>query len=161
MGSGWNPFANAALGNWQFNGIATLNSGLPIQINNPVNNSFSFGGSQRPDSTGQKADLEKPTIARWFDTSAFTIAPNYTFGTMGRVHPTLKTDRVENFDLSVFKNFRFRENYSFQFRAEAFNLANHPVFGAPANTVGAGNFGVVTSQANSPRQLQMALKFLF
>lgn len=161
MGSNWNPVVNSVLGNWQFNGIFTLNSGLPIQINNPVNNSFSFGGMQRPDSTGKNAELEDPTIARWFDTSAFTIAPNYTFGNLGRVHPTLKTDRVENFDLSIFKNFRFGEKYSVQFRAESFNLANHPVFGTPANTVGAGNFGAVTSQANSPRQMQLALKFLF
>jgi hypothetical protein len=161
MGSGWNPFLDAALGNWQFNGIFTLNSGLPIQINNPANTSFSFGGGQRPDSTGRDARVDNPTIDRWFDPTAFTIARNYTFGTMGRVHPTLKTDRVENLDLSVFKNFRVTESASFQFRAEAFNLANHPVFGTPANTVGAGNFGVVTSQANSPRQLQLALKFLF
>jgi hypothetical protein len=161
IGSGWNPFVNAALGQWQFNGIFTLNSGLPIQINNPANTSFSFGGGQRPDSTGVQADLDQPTIARWFDPTAFTIARNYTFGTMGRVHPTLKTDRVENLDLSVFKNFRVRENVSVQFRAEAFNLANHPIFGAPASTVGQGNFGVVTSQANSPRQLQLALKLLF
>ena len=161
LGSNWNPVLNATLGNWQFNGIFTLNSGLPLQINNPVNTSFSFGGNQRPDATGISPHLENPTIQRWFDTSAFTIARNYTFGNMGRVHPTLKTDRVENFDLSVFKNFRITERHSFQFRAEAFNLANHPVFGAPGTTVGAGNFGVVTTQANSPRQLQMALKFLF
>jgi hypothetical protein len=152
---------DAVLGNWQLNGIFTLNSGLPIQINAPANNSFSFGGNQRPDSTGRAADLENPTIERWFDPSAFTIAPNYTFGTMGRVHPTLKTDRIENFDFSIFKNFRISEKYSVQFRGESFNMANHPVFAAPANTVGAGNFGVVTAQANAPRQTQLALKFLF
>ncbi|HYI92189.1 MAG TPA: TonB-dependent receptor [Bryobacteraceae bacterium] len=161
MGANWNGFVNAILGNWQVNGIGTLNSGLPIQINNPANNSFSFGGGQRPDSNGQEARLDDPTIARWFDTSAFSIAPNYTFGNLGRVHPNLKTDTVENFDFSIFKNFRIGERYSVQFRGEWFNIANHPIFGAPANTVGAGNFGAVTSQANSPRQTQLALKFLF
>lgn len=161
IGSSWNPFVDAALGGWQVNGIFTLNSGLPIQINNPTNTSFSFGGGQRPDSTGQNAELENPTIGRWFDTSAFTIAQNFTFGTMGRVHPRLKTDRVENLDFSIFKSFRFTERHILQFRAEAFNLMNRPIFGAPANTVGAGNFGVVASQANPPRQIQLALRFLF
>lgn len=161
LGTNWNPVVNAVLGQWQINGIFTLNSGLPIQLLNPANTSFSFGGGQRPDATGIDPTLENPTIARWFDTAAFAIAQNYTFGTMGRVHPTLKTDRVENFDLSVFKNFRIGERYSVQFRAESFNMANHPIFGAPSNTVGAGNFGVVTSQANGPRQTQLALKFLF
>ncbi len=161
MGANWNGFVNAILGNWQVNGIMTLNSGLPIQINNPANNSFSFGGGQRPDSNGQNAVLDDPTIARWFDTSAFSIAPNYTFGNLGRVHPNLKTDTVENFDFSIFKNFKIAERFSVQFRGEWFNVANHPIFGAPANTVGAGNFGAVTSQANGPRQTQLALKFLF
>lgn len=161
IGDLWNPVLRAVIGDWQLNGIFTLNSGLPVQINNPTNNSFSFGGGQRPDSTGKDAVLADPTIGRWFDTAAFSIAPNYTFGTMGRVHPNLKADRVENLDLSIFKNFRIGERYSVQFRAESFNLANHPVFGGPANTVGAGNFGTVTSQANPPRQMQMALKFLF
>ena len=68
---------------------------------------------------------------------------------------------MENFDFSIFKNFKIAERFSVQFRGEWFNMANHPIFGAPANTVGAGNFGAVTSQANGPRQTQLALKFLF
>jgi len=127
----------------------------------PANNSNSFGGGQRPDSTGREAKLDNPTINQWFDTSAFTIPAQYTFGTVGRIHPSIRSDRIESLDGSVFKNFRIRERASVQFRAEWFNLANHPIFGDPNTTVGNVNFGRVLSTANGPRQTQLALKFLF
>jgi hypothetical protein len=149
------------LGQWQINGIATINSGLPLQIGTSGNTSFSFGGGQRPDSTGQDARLDNPTLERWFDTGAFTLPAQYTFGNVGRVHPTLRQDRAENFDFSVFKNFRFKERVSMQFRAEWFNSLNHPIFSAPNTTVGSSTFGVVTGQNNRPRQTQLALKILF
>ena len=74
---------------------------------------------------------------------------------------SLRSDRLENVDFSIFKNFRIRDRAQLQFRGEAFNLANHPVFGAPNTTVGSLTFGQVTSQANGPRQLQFALKLRF
>jgi len=160
-GNGWNRVADAVMGNWQINGIATLNSGLPLQIGTSGNTSRSFGGGQGPDSTGQDARLDTPTLERWFDTGAFTLPQQYTFGNVGRVHPTLSRDRTENFDLSIFKNFRVKERVTIQFRAEWFNAMNHPVFNAPNTTVGSNTFGVVTSQANRPRQTQLALKILF
>jgi hypothetical protein len=160
-GAGWNSFLNAVLGQWQLNGIATLNSGLPLQFAVPQNTSFSFGGGQRPDATGADARMDNPTLQKWFDTSAFALPAPYTFGNLGRVHPTLRSDRIENIDFSVFKNFRIRERFTLQFRAESFNLTNTPVFNPPNTTVGDANFGVVTSQANRPRQTQLALKILF
>ena len=80
---------------------------------------------------------------------------------MGRAHPTLRGDRLENLDFSVFKNFRFTERMNLQFRAEAFNSMNHPLFGDPNTTVGALTFGQITGQANAPRQIQFGLKLLF
>ncbi len=161
FGTNWNGFVNSVLGQWQVNGIATLNSGLPLQMNQQQNLSQSFGGGQRPDSTGVSARLDNPTIGQWFDINQFTQAAQYTFGNVARVHPNLRSDRVENFDLSIFKNFAIGENVKVQFRAESFNMANHVVFGAPNTTLGNANFGMVTSQGNSPRQTQLALKFLF
>jgi hypothetical protein len=160
-GGGWNRVADAVLGQWQINGIATINSGLPLQIATSGNTSFSFGGGQRPDSTGRDARLDNPALERWFDTSAFVLPAPYTFGNMGRVHPTLRADRTENFDFSIFKNFRIKERVSLQFRAEWFNAMNHPIFNAPNATVGSSTFGVVTGQDNRPRQTQLALKVLF
>ncbi len=73
-------------------------------------------------------------------------------------------------DLSLLKNTRFHERYNVQFRADAFNLFNHPNFGQPNRSVSsaAGNtFGQITStrfpvgDSGSSRQLQLALKFIF
>ncbi len=160
-GTGWNPFLNAILGQWQVNGIATINSGLNLQFNVPANTSFSFGGNQRPDVTNQPAKVDDPSIRRWFNTAAFAIPQQYTFGTLGRMHPNLRADRVENIDFSVFKNFRIKERATVQFRAEWFNFTNSPVFAMPNTTVGSNAFGTVTAQENAPRQTQLALKFIF
>jgi hypothetical protein len=162
LGSGWNKALDAMLGQWQINGIATIGSALPLQFGVVQNTSFSFGGGQRPDATGQSADLgEGRSLARWFDTSQFRLPAAYTFGTMGRTHPQLRPDRFENLDFSVFKNFRIRERATVQLRGEAFNSFNHVLFGAPNATVGSLTFGQVTSQANGPRQIQFALKVLY
>ncbi len=161
VGASWNGWMNAFFGQWQINGIASLNSGITQQFNVPANTSNSFGGGQRPDSNGREAKLDSPGILQWFDTSAFTIPAQYTFGNVGRIHPSIRSDRVENIDFSVFKNFKIRERMAVQFRAEWFNFANHPIFGDPNTTVGNVNFGRVLGTANGPRQTQLALKFLF
>ena len=161
IGTGWNSFMNGVLGQWKINGIFTLNSGNPLEFHAPGNTSFSFGGRQWPNTNGQNAKLDNPTIDQWFDTSSITIPEPYTFGNMGRLHPSLRTDFIEAFDFSVFKNFSVTERLQVQFRAEWFNLANHPIFGFPGTTPGRSNFGAITRQANRPRQTQLALKIIF
>jgi hypothetical protein len=161
FGSSWNGVVNAILGHWQTNGILTLNSGLVNQFNVPSNTSNSFGGGQRPDSTGVDPKLDSPTIDKWFDTAQFTIPKQYTFGNVGRIHPTVRTDATEQLDFSVFKDIPINERIKAQLRAEWFNLTNSPIFNFPNTTVGTGTFGVVTSQANAPRQTQLALKIIF
>jgi hypothetical protein len=163
LGAGWNKAVDAVLGGWQANGIVVIGSALPLQFSVVQNTSFSFGGNQRPDSTGVDARIpsDQRTLGRWFDTAQFRQPEQYTFGTLGRVHPTLRADRVENVDFSIFKNYSFGERAQLQFRGEAFNLLNHVIFGAPNAQVGALAFGQVTSQANSPRQVQLALKLRF
>ena len=161
FGSSWGGVVNAILGQWQTNGILTFNSGLPTQITATGNTSFSFGGTQRPDSTGQNAEIDNPTLDRWFDTSAFRNPAQYTFGSVGRMHPSLRSDFVEALDFSIFKRFRFKERLSVEFRGEWFNALNHPIFGEPNGQVGNALFGRVTGTANGPRQTQLALKLLF
>ncbi len=63
--------------------------------------------------------------------------------------------------LSLFKEIplgKFREGSRLEYRVEAFNALNHPQFCGPNTTVPTGIFGQVTCQANSPREVQMALK---
>jgi hypothetical protein len=161
FGTSWNGVVNAILGNWQTNGIVTFNSGLVQQFAVPSNTSFSFGGGQRPDSTGVDPKLDNPTIDEWFDTAQFLIPQQYTFGNVARVHPTVRTDSVQQVDFSLFKDIPVNERVKVQLRAEWFNFTNSPIFNNPNATVGTGTFGVVTSQANLPRQTQLALKILF
>jgi hypothetical protein len=161
-GTQWNGFMNAVLGQWQVNGIATLSSGSPLQMLTTGNTSQSFGGGQRPDSTGKDATLDNPTLDRWFDTTAFSLPAQFTFGNMGRMHPSLRSDFVELLDLSVFKRFNIvGERVALELRGESFNALNHPVFGSPNTTVGNAQFGRVTGTANAPRQTQFALKLLW
>ena len=62
---------------------------------------------------------------------------------------------------SLVKNFYFTESVKLQLRGEAFNVTNTPVFGLPNITVGNPGFGVIGSQANQPRNLQIALKLIW
>ena len=84
----------------------------------------------------------------------------YTLGTVGR--NTMYGPPMKDLDFSTFKDFQLREHTSLQFRAEIFNILNHPNFGMPASSLGASNFGVISSTGNYlPRNIQLALKLLF
>ena len=165
FGSGWNGALNTLLGQWQVNGIGTLNSGLPLRFGVPGNASHSFGGRQFPNSTGIDGNVSHtnfdPTEDKWLDTDQFMIPAPFTFGTLGRVHSTIRSDFIESLDFSIFKNFSFRERLTVQFRAEWCNALNHPIFNNPGTTVDTSGFGSVSSQANLPRQTQLALKLIF
>jgi hypothetical protein len=162
FGSNWNSVLNNALGNWQVNGILTLSAGEPLRFTTAQNTTFSLGGGQTPDTTGKSADLGSArTIDRWFDTSQFTQPAPYTFGATGRSTSQLRYDHARNLDFSIFKEFRIKERIRAEFRGEAFNVINHPLFGAPNTQLGNPLFGQVTSQENSPRQLQLGLKILY
>ena len=66
------------------------------------------------------------------------------------------------FDASLFKRFRIRESGSVEFRAEAFNAFNHPIWNAPGtNVTTPGSFGIITSKGGQRRQFQLALKLSF
>ena len=73
----------------------------------------------------------------------------------------LRTPYTNNTDLSLFKEFFPTEKVRVQFRAEFMNSLNRVQFAGPNTSVTSTSFGVITSQANSPRQLQFGLKILF
>ncbi len=164
LGRDWNRVADALLGGWQINGITTFQTGFPLSIDAP-NTCNCFNSALRPNISGS-AELSGPVVerlTRYFDTSVFSQPAQFSFGNAPRTLPDVRAPGMRNWDFSLFKHFRARERWSVQFRAEAFNLFNTPQFGAPNQ--GFGNlgrgFGEITSQANSPRQVQFALKVLF
>ena len=158
---GW---ANQTFGNWQVNGIVTLSTGIPLALTAP-NNSGAFSDTQRPNVIGDpnlpSGRSTQDTLAQWFDTSKFSQPAAFTFGNTGRTLPNVRGDGPANIDFSLFKQFPFLESRRVEFRAEAFNLTNTPQFDLPGQAFGGGSFGVVSAQANSPRQVQLALKVVF
>ncbi|MBI4910653.1 MAG: carboxypeptidase regulatory-like domain-containing protein [Acidobacteria bacterium] len=148
------------LGGWQLNAIATLSTGQVISVGT-ANESFAYNQGARPHSTGRSAASSTPSIDRWFDTSAFVQPARFTFGNLGRTLPDVRTDGIANLDFGILKHFQLVERLKLQFRAEFFNALNSPRFGRPGENHFANNFGVVSAQANAPREIQFGLRLIF
>src|SRR5262249_46445123 len=141
------------------NGIVTFQSGLPLIITQGQNNVGLFNPTQRPNWNGRDANLSGSTndkLKKWFDTSAFFITPAFMFGNAPRVMPNLRADGVKNFDLSLFKNHILNGGKLVaQFRVELFNAFNRVQFNAPGTSIDTiSSYGIVSGQANGPRQIQ-------
>jgi outer membrane receptor protein involved in Fe transport len=160
--------ANYVIGDWQFNGISTLQSGQPytVTIRADIANTGNGGyrgvtgtnsGYMRPNVVGDYA-LPNPSPAAWFDRSAFAVPAQYTFGNLGRNR--MRTDWIRRLDLSLFRQFQIGESKRLEFRAEAFNATNTPVFYAPVEEYLNPNFGRVTA-TRGQRQLQLGVKVVF
>jgi len=167
-----NRALDAIIGGWQVNGIANLNSGTLYNVlaNNSIPNVGAVnGGSERANLVGDPNSGTCPNGAAvgtrncWFNTSAFAIPAQFTFGAFGR--NVLRSDGRANFDFSVFRSFPITERTRIEFRSEAFNVTNSPIWGTPRANISTdgANFGVVNSTASgyAPRQLQFALKLYY
>jgi hypothetical protein len=147
---------------WQINSITTIQSGSPIALIAPGTSGAI--GTNRPNVVaGENPRIDNPTIARWFNTAAFSVPAPFTFGNASRTLPNALTDGLFNMDLSILKDFRITEGTRLQFRAEAFNLTNTPTFGTPDRNVASRTFGVVNAAAfyPKPREVQLALRYIF
>ena len=142
-------------GGWQTNGILTVQTGQPFS---PVlQTSTTNGTGSRPDVVG-KVTYPR-TLQRWFDPSAYATPAPYTYGNASR--NSLFGPGRSNWDMSLFKNFVIHDQMRFEFRAEAFNVFNHPQFGLPNQSIGNAQVGSITSTVGNPRQLQMGIRFQF
>jgi hypothetical protein len=154
-----NAVLNHVLGNWQLNGIIALDSGprYDVQTDTSISNTNNFYGTERVNIVGDP--YANGTKTAPLNVSAFANPDPFTFGNMGR--NSLRADWNKNLDLSIFRSFSITEKKRFEFRAEAFNITNTPVFASPDTNFQSPNFGIVSSTANTERQLQFALKFYF
>ena len=164
LGRTWHPVVDAFLGGWKTTGIWTFSSGFPIGLYQSGGLALPTYGAQRPNLT---ATLERNTGPNWrdqyFANPDVVVAPDdYALGNAPRVTGSVRTPAVNNANLSMLKEFaldRLREGSHLEFRSEFFNAFNHAKFCGPDTTLNGGSFGQVSCQANSPREVQMALKF--
>jgi hypothetical protein len=148
----------AVLGEWQTGSYFTAQSGAPFTVNISSDQAnIGAGPAQRPNVSGDPNNGPR-TPQQWFDTSAFSLPALYTFGNAPR--NALIGPGLEEFDFSLQKDIAVKEPVRLQFRAEAYNLLNHPNFNIPNRTAFTPNFGSISSAQDS-RQLQFALKLLF
>lgn len=152
---------NHAFGGWQVGAIGSFLTGGPLGMGAAVNNTFSQGGGQRPNWNGVNPAVSNPNVDGWFNTSAFSAAPAYTYGTSPRTFNGLRAAGARNVDMTVSKTFQVYEKLRLQFRGEAFNVTNTPRFAPPNQTFGNALFGKVTSQLNQSRVVQFGLKLLW
>jgi len=184
FGGQWSGPVDAALGHWSVNLIERATTGFPLFVVDSADESgtfFSYNGNtfQRPNEVG---DPNKPgdeggqtgcptrihTLQNWFNPCAFAKAPAGELGFTTRA--PLYGPRFVNTDFSVIKDIplRFREGTGLQFRAEFFNLLNHPQFFLQG-AAGTGemdinspsSFGVINNTVNNPRLIQFALRLNF
>jgi hypothetical protein len=162
--------AGALLGNWQMNGLLLMQTGTPLNItasSTPLNTS---GHDNLPNllGTGQPKIFGRVGPGQlWFDITRFAPAPALTFGNLGR--HILNGPGVFNLDASLFRRFRVRERMTLEFRMEALNATNTPIFANPNVTLGNPAFGQVTTSlkfSNSiddteNRKVQFGLRLSF
>jgi hypothetical protein len=159
FGSDWGRPVDAVLGGWQWTGILTAHSGLPLSINPISNNTAGFGFNQRPNIVpGANLVPQNQSINNWINPAAFAEPAPFTFGNAPRFLSNLRAPGFVNWDMGLQKWWKFTENKRLQFRFELFNAFNHPNFFTPDTNLGDANFGTITA-AYPARSLQFAGKF--
>lgn len=180
----------AIIGGWQANLIVTARAGLPFDIQSGyVSSGLGRSRSRSRSPPGDRPDvapgfsnnpaqgttagcagvapgrqLGTPTL--YFDPCAFVLPAAGTFGNLGK--NKLIGPRLFELDYSMKKQFDINERVNLQFRAEFFNILNHPNFGNVSITVFAGGTGArngsagqILNTATDPRQMQFALRLSF
>jgi hypothetical protein len=179
FGSDWSPVTNALIGDWQVTLIERVSSGFPVPLIDSFNQSgttFNTGGNDNNFNRPNQVSGCNPYNAnhgqhQWINAACFTVPQAQVMvngmvtvpgelGNAARV-PVVGPDFV-NSDFSIIKTFPLhREGMGLNFRAEFFNLFNHPEFGAPIADINQPGFGAVNSTVNNPRLMQLALKLSF
>jgi len=175
-----NGFLKRVVAGWSVAPIVNMQTGSPFSPIVPLSatlapgatpapgviyNSGSLEQYDRPDVVvGQPLLMPNPSPSQWINPKAFA-RHNLGFGSAGR--NILTSPGFQDVDFSIAKNTSIKEGISLQFRAEAFNLLNHPNFTQPQNSLTASTFGQITATRStrgdlgSSRQLQLGMKLIF
>ncbi len=167
FGSHLSGIAGRLVGGWQLASLAIIHTGIAdtvyIGTNTYGNGNFT---NQRPNFvSGQGFYPANQTINNWLNPAAFALPAKGTFGNLGR--NTIFGPGFAQVDASLLKETQVTENTHLEFRAEIFNVFNHPNFAEPDTTFGTPGFGQIFSTfgntlgEGTARQIQLALKYIF
>jgi Carboxypeptidase regulatory-like domain/TonB-dependent Receptor Plug Domain len=166
---GDNGFVRTALDGWVVSGVTRVWSGLPFSVTSN-GNAGTLGGGPRANYLGGEIYVKDKATKQWFNPLVFGRPRDGELGNTGRNF--LRGPGFTNFDFSIFKNFKFTERMSLQYRAEFFNIFNNtqwfgintginvPNPNSPVTEATRGQSGIITS-TRDPRSIQMALKLFF
>ncbi len=147
------PWAvDTVLGGWSLAAIYSLHSGAPLAWGNVIYN-------------GGPLNYNAENVNHAFDTTRFNTVSSQQLSQNFRTFPSqfnnLRVDHTNNVDLTLTKTFKIGEKVKVQFRAEALNLTNKPLFATPNLTPTSSAFGTITSQTNNPRYIQFGARLSF
>jgi Carboxypeptidase regulatory-like domain len=165
----WSNFPSRLGDGWQISGIVTAQTGQPFSVLTGVDQSSTGLGDDRANVSGDPNNGPK-TVAKYFNTAAFSLNAPLTFGNSGR--NIVEGPGYTDVDFALMKTTLITEHTNLQFRAEFFNILNHPNFALPNNVLTSPSFGSLyqtpdVAQNNvglgsgGPRLIQFALKFTF
>lgn len=154
--------ASRLIGGWRLGAVQTYTTGTPIgvSVNAPIPLS---NGANRPYVTTYNwltsyTGSFDPNKETYLTSSVFPAQPVGVPGNAPRLNSQVRNFTTLNENVSLAKTFALTERFRLDFRAEAFNLFNRVQFGGPSTNLNSSSFGIVSSQTNSPRQMQGALK---
>lgn len=155
-----NRILDGIVGGWEVSALFTLQSSQPLQVTQ--NGGTLWNGTQRPNLLGDPATSGSvyDRYNNWFNVAAFSQPAPDTFGTAPR-YLNIRGPRLNTLDAAVMKSWKVTESQSLQFRADASNVRNHPIFNPPATTYGSSNFGQINGTKIGSRNVQLSLKYYF
>jgi hypothetical protein len=167
-----NSAANAILGGWTINGILYLGTGVPIA--SPLSGTPNAPFNQRADMVCNPANGAPHTATAWFNVNCFVqpgtesgAANLYIPGTAPAYLDNLRTRGARDLDLSLYKTFKLTETKALRFDFSGYNMTNYAQWGYPnvPDVVTAASpssqFGLISSDVNTPRQFQFGARFTF
>ena len=144
---------------WQLAGLVRIQAGDTVPVTQATNNNSSLGFAvQRPNRVADPNEFAGRTVAKYFNTAAFTPAGQFVIGNSSR--DPVRGPGLQNADVMIGKTFRLNERLNLEFRAEAFNVSNTPPLNDPNGIFGNAAFGSIISAGN-PRDFEFALKLHF
>jgi hypothetical protein len=170
FGSNMPVWANAIVGGWELTAIVDVYSGLPLSPT--VTGTTQFAGTRpmivqgiKPQTSGgynhRLGGTAYGQTQGYLNPAAFAVPLSFQLGNMPRSWSAIRGPINFDDNASFIKQFPIHEQLGVEFRAEAFNVFNMVEFGLPNAQFNSSTFGQITTQANLPRNLQLALKVHF